>query len=172
MTVILFENPIAPKEDHNEVPMKQFKKNLGEDLNKTLLGYYIDSLSRVEMIHLNARFEKIGITFSQFRVLNWIWRFEELTQKELHELAQIKPSSLTTLLDVLIDKGLVERRQDETDARVRKIVATEASMALEDQAWEIIADFDRMIRSVLTEEEYTVTQRSLKKLLGHLTDSE
>ncbi|OPL09551.1 MAG: hypothetical protein AVO33_00200 [delta proteobacterium ML8_F1] len=148
--------------------MKQFKENLGEDLNKTLLGYYIDSLSRAEMIHLNARFEKIGITFSQFRVLNWIWRFEELTQKELHEFARIKPSSLTTILDVLIDKGLVERKQDDHDARIRKIVATESSRALESQAWEIIHHFDQKLRSILTREEYEVTQRSLKKLLEHL----
>ncbi|OPL07582.1 MAG: hypothetical protein AVO33_04600 [delta proteobacterium ML8_F1] len=152
--------------------MKQFKENLGTDLNKTLLGYHIDSVSRLETFLLNEAFEQIGITFSQFRVLNWIWRFEELTQKELHEHARIKPSSLTTLLDILIGKGLVERRPDPKDARIRRIRATEASRDLEEKAWEIIAEFDRKLRSVLTEEEYTVTQSSMKKLLEHFTVSE
>lgn len=147
---------------------KEFKKQLGKDMNKTKLGYYIDSVSRLETLLFNVEFEKIGITFPQFRVLNWLWRYEELTQKEIHEFVNIKPSSLTTILNVLIKKGLVIRAFDENDARVRKITLTDKSRDLEDKAWEIISNFDYKFKEILTKEEYEITTRSLRKLMENL----
>lgn len=146
----------------------EFRKHLGSDMSKTKLGYYIDHVSRIETQWFNTEFEKLGITFPQFRVLNWLWRHGELTQKELHQYVQIQPSSLTTILNVLIKKGLVERKFDAHDARVRKITLTEASRAIEAQAWEIITAFDQKVRSILTDEEYEMTTRSLSKLMNEL----
>lgn len=147
---------------------KGFRDELGKDMNKTKLGYYIDGVSRIEVILFNAEFEKIGITFPQFRVLNWLWRYEELTQKEIHEFVNIKPSSLTTILNVLIKKELVVRKLDENDARVRKITLTDKSRALEGEAWNIISNFDNQFKKILSEEEYEVTLRSLRKLMESL----
>ncbi|WP_432664326.1 MarR family winged helix-turn-helix transcriptional regulator [Wukongibacter baidiensis] len=147
---------------------KEFEKNLGSDMSKTKLGYYIDQLEKIEKKILNAEFEKIGITLSQFRVLNWLWRKGELSQKEIHELIQIKPSSLTSLLNVLIKKGLVVRKFDIDDARVRKIVLTDKSKAIEKEAWHIIDGFDNRIRKILTDDEYSTTLKCLDKLIKNL----
>lgn len=145
---------------------KEFKEHLGKDQRKTKMGYYIDTVARLEMGLLNAEFDKIGITLPQFRILNWLWRCTKLTQKELHQYVQIQPSSLTTILNVLIKKDLVERQFDENDARVRVIVLTDKSRALEADAWRIIEEFDQKILSILTEDEYRITSQSLAKLLN------
>lgn len=142
----------------------EFKNYLGDDLSKTKLGYYIDTLSRIEKNTFNAEFNKIGITFPQFRILNWLWRYEELTQKEIHDFVQIRPSSLTTILGVLIKNGFVKRKQDSNDGRVRKIILTEKSRKIENEAWEIINGFDLKIKTILTEEEYQITVKALSKL--------
>lgn len=147
---------------------QEFKEHLGTDMSKTKMGYYIDVISRIEMGLFNVEFEKIGITFSQFRVLNWLWRCKELSQKELHQYVQIQPSSLTTILNVLIKKGLVERKFDDNDARIRKIVLTDKSRAIEADAWQIIDQFDQKIRSILTDQEYEITIQSLSKLTNSL----
>ncbi len=143
---------------------REFNLHLGTDLGKTKLGYYIDTVARIETGLFNEGLSEIGITFSQFRVLNWLWRYGEMTQKELHQYAQIQPSSLSTLLNVLIDKGMVERKHDPDDARVRKICLTDASRAIEEKAWEIVRGFDESIRQILSEEEYQTTLDCLKRL--------
>ncbi|MDM8533652.1 MarR family winged helix-turn-helix transcriptional regulator [Clostridiaceae bacterium HSG29] len=148
--------------------MSEKFNELGKNLDKTKLGYYIDNVSRLEIAHLNFEFEKIGITFSQFRVLNWVWRYKELTQKELHELVKIKPSSLTTILNILIKKDLVKRNSDDNDARIRIITLTNKSLLLEIEAWNIINNFDCKIKEILTDDEYEITLNSLRKLMSAL----
>ncbi len=101
-------------------------------------------------------------------MLNWLWRKGELSQKEIHELIQIKPSSLTSLLNILIKKGLVIRKFDYNDARVRKIALTNKSKEIEGKAWQIIDGFDNRIREILTEDEYSKTLKCLDKLIRHL----
>jgi len=142
----------------------EFKKNLGTDMSKTLMGYYIDALYKIEKTYFDEEFEKIDITYSQFKVLNWLWRHSELTQKEIHNFVNIKPSSLTKMLDILIKKGLIERRIDPDDARIKKVSITKKAGALEHQAWQIVENFDSKIRAILTTEEYEVTINSLRKL--------
>lgn len=146
----------------------EFKKQLGNNMSKTMMGYYIDSLFKIEKNIFDAKFNKIGITFSQFKVLNWLWRYEELTQKEIHNFVQIKPSSLTNLINILIKKDLVERHLDTEDARIRKIRLTNKSRELESQAWEIVNEFDKSIKNVLTQDEYDATMNGLIKLSDHL----
>lgn len=147
---------------------REFKENLGDDLSKTRLGYYIDELEKIEKKFFNSGFEEIGITFSQFRVLNWLWRKGELTQKEIHQLIQIKPSSLTSTLNILIKKGLVVRKFDDNDARVRKIALTDKSKKIENKAWHIINSFDNRVKEILTENEYCITLKCLDKLIKNL----
>ena len=74
----------------------KFRENLGNDMSRTKLGYYIDKIGKIEKKEFELEFMKLGITFSQFRVLNWLWRKGELTQKELLQLIHIKPSSLNS----------------------------------------------------------------------------
>ncbi len=145
----------------------EFREKLGNDLSKTRLGFYIDELAKLEKNYLNAEFIKIGISLSQFRVLNWLWRKGELTQKEIHDFINIKPSSLTNILNILIRKGFVVRNFDENDARIRKISLTEKSREIESQVWNIVHDFNRRIRNILTEEEYNITLKSMDKLIQH-----
>lgn len=149
---------------------KEFKKNLGTDMSKTLMGYYLDSIYKIEKAIFDEEFEKIGITFSQFKVLNWLWRHGELTQKELHNFVQVKPSSLTKILNILIKKGLVQRQQDPNDARVKKVKTTKAGDAIEQNAWQVVQDFDSKLRGILTQEEYEITVNSLRKLTESLKD--
>lgn len=142
----------------------EFNKHLGHDMSKTLMGYYIDAIYKIERTAFDEAFERIDITYSQFKVLNWLWRKGELTQKEIHNYVQIKPSSLTKLLNILIKKDLVERHIDPNDARTKKVKTTDKANAIEHEAWQIVESFDVKIRSILTEEEYRVTINSLRKL--------
>ncbi|MBN2899642.1 MAG: MarR family transcriptional regulator [Clostridia bacterium] len=146
----------------------EFKEHLGSGMSNTLMGYYIDMMSKIEKSIFDEAFDKIDITLSQFKVLNWLWRKGPLTQKEIHNYVNIKPSSLTKMLDILIKKGLVERESDPDDARIKIVKATEKAAAIEHDAWDVVINFDQRIRSILSEEEYEMTINSLRKLTEEL----
>src|SRR6056297_3196586 len=108
---------------------KAFRDYLGNDATPPRLGFFVNEMYKLERDYFDAEFERIGITFSQFRVLNGLWREGELTQRQIHELINIKPSSLSNTLKILVKKGLVVQKFDVQDARIRKIALTDAARA-------------------------------------------
>ena len=54
-------------------------------------------------------FHELGLTDGQPKVLYILRKHEGCVQKELAEMCDIKPSSMTLLLDGLANKGLIER---------------------------------------------------------------
>lgn len=148
----------------------EFKNNLGADMSNTLMGYYIDKLAKIEKTVFDEAFANIDITLSQFKVLNWLWRKGPLTQKEIHNYVNIKPSSLTKLLDILIKKDLVKRLPHPEDARTKIVMPTPKANTIESEAWAIVRDFDQKIRNILNDEEYETTIESLRKLSEALNE--
>jgi MarR family transcriptional regulator, transcriptional regulator for hemolysin len=77
--------------------------------------------------HKAAQF---GITRAQWVVLVRLDRSEGLKQSELAEMLELQPISLTRLLDKLCDGGLIERRADPIDRRVKRLFLTPAARPL------------------------------------------
>jgi MarR family transcriptional regulator, organic hydroperoxide resistance regulator len=66
----------------------------------------------------SKRMEKShGITGRQRLVLRFVERFPELTPSELAAILQLDPSTITGILQRLIDKGLLSRERDPRDSR-------------------------------------------------------
>ncbi len=109
------------------------------------IGYMIHKISHLlKQIH-NEKFEREGVTHSQARVLFYLYRNNGATQSELHQELSIKPSSLTKLVDVLVQKGLVTRQPSLKDARINQIYLTEEGRLIEQRLWEIIEDVESYI---------------------------
>lgn len=74
----------------------------------------------------------MGLTGAQLRVLARLSRREGATQAELAADAEVRPISLSSLIDRLTRQGLVERRGDVRDRRINRIhlTATGRSLAL------------------------------------------
>jgi len=128
------------------------------------LGYYIQELSRKMSIILNNRLQETGLTFSQFRAINCLWKKGALTQKEIHEIIFVQPSTLTGIIDILEKKGFVVRRVDENDARIKRIDLTEEGKAIQDRAWSILEGFEEEFENTLEVEERFLMLKWLKSL--------
>jgi DNA-binding MarR family transcriptional regulator len=131
-------------------------------------GYFIQEIARKTNYLLNVSLAPLGITYAQFRVLNCLWKKGILTQKEIHEIIAVKPSTLTGLVDLLAAKGLLERRVSEKDARVNRIYLSVMGHELQKPAWEIIEAFElRMTKGIVkTEKVYLI--ESLKRINANL----
>lgn len=96
--------------------------------NKT---YSIPRLIMIIAHHLKRRMDKNliqnNLTISQFRVLAYLWEHSEqkTNQKMIHDFLEIKPSSLTKLIRLLLQKGLIRKENDPEDFRNKIINLTE-----------------------------------------------
>ena len=117
------------------------------------VGHSVHRIARELRILHNENLEKKGITFSQFRVLRALWKEDGLTQKEIQERLDIKPSSVTGLIDLLVKKGLVSRRPDERDARLNRVFVTHEGEDLKRDSWEIHEQLEAILTRGFSKEE-------------------
>lgn len=86
-----------------------------------------------------------------------------MTQKELQEVLQIQPGSMSEILAKLEEKGLIVRNKDDEDKRRSVLTLTEAGR----ESVKEIQENEKPLFGALDENE----QEELKKLLGKLLES-
>ncbi|GAB2028221.1 MarR family winged helix-turn-helix transcriptional regulator [Lactovum odontotermitis] len=95
-----------------------------------------------------------------------LWKQDGLTNAEIAELLDIKPSSVTAQVNQLSEAGLVERRTDEKDGRVSRVFLTESGKSAQKEHREHYDEISEDIFAGLTDEE----QQQLKVLIQKLID--
>lgn len=131
-------------------------------------GYYIQEIARRTTFLLNEALNPLGITYAQFRVLNCLWKRGSLTQKQIHELIAVRPSTLTGLVTLLAGKGMLRRRADAEDARVNRISLLEKGEALQGPAWEVVEAFEARMTRGMGDGDKRNLIRSLQIIDGNL----
>lgn len=74
--------------------------------------------------HLTA--QRLGITPTEFATLNLIALEEDVTSGDLSRLTGLSPGAVSRMVDRLVDRGFVERRQNPHDRRQVHLVRTDA----------------------------------------------
>lgn len=94
------------------------------DLNMTF-GFVMHDIARMLRRNFDRRAQSFGLTRSQWMVLMHLKRKNGMRQNELAKLLEIKPISITRLVDRLIKNNWVERRDDPVDRRAKRIFLTD-----------------------------------------------
>ena len=68
-----------------------------------------------------SAWEEIGLTFPQSMLLLELRRSGRLSMGELSQRLQITQGVVTRMVDLILEKGLVERSRDEADRRVVQV---------------------------------------------------
>ncbi len=92
-----------------------------------------DRFFRVQTEHLIAsgNREKFGeLTLPQLRLIKLVNEHNEISMSELSCLLKVAPPSATTMVDRLVEKGILERKQSLKDRR--KVVLTISHEAIKD----------------------------------------
>jgi MarR family transcriptional regulator, transcriptional regulator for hemolysin len=87
-------------------------------------GFLVHDVARLMRVAYDRRARELGLTRSQWWVLNNLFRNQGITQSELAEILEIEKASLGRLLDRLEAKGWVERRADPADRRAKRLHLT------------------------------------------------
>lgn len=88
---------------------------------------FVKNLKRLYLLmnkHIEQELKKYGLARSQFQVIYFVHQHKIVTQKRLHQIMQVKPATLTVIIDGLVKKGLLTRSENVSDKRSKVIHLT------------------------------------------------
>jgi MarR family transcriptional regulator for hemolysin len=95
-----------------------------EPLPERNFGFLVHDVARLMRVAYDRRARALGLTRSQWWVLNHLYFNEGITQSELADVLDVEKPTLGRLLDRLEAKGWVERRADPNDRRAKRVCLT------------------------------------------------
>jgi len=87
-------------------------------------GFLVNDVARLLRTTFDRRVRALGLTRSQWWVLNHLFRQDGVTQSDLAEILDIEKATLGRLLDRMEAKNLVRRETDQHDRRAKRIYLT------------------------------------------------
>ncbi|MFF3326781.1 MarR family winged helix-turn-helix transcriptional regulator [Streptomyces sp. NPDC002889] len=126
------------------------------ELIGTVVARYHDEYEQAAAQH--------SLTGAQARVLGLL-SLEPLPMRRIAQQLRCEPSNITGIVDRLEVRGLVERRPDAGDRRVKLAATTEEGRVTADRLREALG-FAREPLAELTTAERTVLRDLLKRMLG------
>ena len=94
------------------------------------LLFTLGEVQRLVRAYADKQAARYGITRAQWAVLAKVERSEGMKQSELAELLEMQPITLTRLIDKLCDSDWIERRNDASDRRVKRLYLKKAGRTL------------------------------------------
>ena len=95
-----------------------------EDLSRNF-GFILHDVARLLRTTFDRRVRRLGLTRSQWWVLNHLFRNDGAIQSELADTLEIEKATLGRLLDRLEEKGWIRREADSQDRRAKRVFLTE-----------------------------------------------
>ena len=144
--------------------MEQPEEQLAEEIyNTTTAGSY--KMDRITLNNLVKRGGKLkNLSLSQLNVLSFLESREYVIMKDIGKELEIKPSSVTNLVNRLIKADLVERSYDPHDRRIIKVNLSEEGKALIEEVRNANRKYWEKILKKIEKTEYEEILRVLKKL--------
>lgn len=96
-------------------------------------AFLLSDVARLLRTYSDQEARQFGMTRAQWAVLFRLERVEGLKQSELADILDLQPITLTRLIDRLCDNGLIERRSDPHDRRVKRLFLTPAARPVLDR---------------------------------------
>ncbi|WP_125133093.1 MarR family winged helix-turn-helix transcriptional regulator [Microbacterium sp. 10M-3C3] len=112
----------------------------------------------------NAALAEHGLKARSYSVLVLSLAADAPTQRDLAEFLRLDPSQVVALVDGLETRGLVERRADPSDRRVKVVVATPAGRALAARAHVSAGEAEERAHAALSADERETLRDLLRRV--------
>jgi len=150
---------------------------MAPDLNWELrLGFLVHDVSRLRRRVVDRALKPLGVTRSQWWVLAFLSRSDGMSQVALADELDLGKVALGQLIERLEKTGLVERRPDDADRRMKRVFLTRRSRALIARIRESVSVTEKEIVADIDDGDLkttALTLRAMKEtLLGMIGDTE
>ncbi|TDR23292.1 MarR family winged helix-turn-helix transcriptional regulator [Marinicella litoralis] len=102
---------------------------------------------------MNIKLAKLGLTTAQHELLMNINHKPGMSQQEISDRLLVVKSNTSALLKKLQQRGLIERRKDQQDARVHHLHLTSAGEQLLNQSMSVQIEVVQAMTAVMSEDE-------------------
>jgi DNA-binding MarR family transcriptional regulator len=117
------------------------------------VGFLISQLGFFSSKRFTEALEPLGIGPREFLLLRFVAASGGQSQQALAERLGVPPSRMVALIDDLEGRGLVERRPDPEDRRIRAVHLTRRGGQALERAAEVAIEYERKLCSPLAEDE-------------------
>ena len=132
------------------------------------VGFLISQLGFFSSKGFMGALEPIGIGPREFLLMRFVAAADGQSQQALAERLGVPPSRMVAMVDHLEEAGLVERRPDPEDRRVRGLHLTRKGRGALDKASKIAIDYETRLCAGINREE----REQLIDLLQKLQESQ
>ena len=135
-------------------------------------GVLIKKLDKVFKQNFDQELERVGLTFSQMRVLRFLEDNPntKITQKDISKELDIQHSTTIGLLKRMQEKGLVTVVVDEDNRRCRNIFLTSKAEEISCEMERGRTIMENRVVASFTEEEKEIFYRLLNKAIDNLEE--
>lgn len=132
------------------------------------LGFLVHDVSRLRRNVVDRALKPLGVTRSQWWVLAFLSRQDGMPQVALADQLDLGKVALGGLIDRLETAGLVERRPDKVDRRVKRVFLTSIGGGLIEDIRQSVAEAESEISHGIADEDLEATVRALRGMKANL----
>jgi DNA-binding MarR family transcriptional regulator len=111
--------------------------------SKGSFGFLLSQVVRENYHRMHMLLGQLGLYPGQPPILFLLWQRDGRTQKELGEAMQLRPATVTVMLQRMEKAGLVARKADNQDLRVSRVYLTEQGKNIRPQVEETLSALDQ-----------------------------
>jgi len=137
---------------------------------KPTWGFLIHDVARLARWHFDRQSQGLGLTRAQWSVLAHLKRGDGIQQNSLAQLMDIKPITLARHIDRLEEKGWVERREDPTDRRAKRLYLAKEAEPILDDLQSVAQEVRKLAMRDITRQEEELLVDILTRMRNNLTD--
>ncbi|BES64122.1 MarR family transcriptional regulator [Gottschalkiaceae bacterium SANA] len=122
--------------------------------------------------YLGNQLDPYGLSKGQPRILRLLVSHNCKTQKDLLQKMDIRPATLTRMLQRMEKNGLLIRTPSPQDQRILEIQLTELGREAQDASARVFHKMDQEFSNLMTTEEKETLERVFTKFCQHLQEKE
>lgn len=127
-------------------------------------GFLVHDVSRLRRVALDRELKPLGVTRSQWWILAFLSRRDGMTQTALAADLDLTKVAVGGLLERMEATELVQRRPDESDARIRRVFLTRSGTRLVRDIRRQVESIEKEILATENEEDLQTTVRALQRM--------
>ena len=135
------------------------------------VGYQIGMVAHLLHNQYSERLAKYDLTVAQARVLYLLQEYGTQTQLELQQRLFIKASTMNGIIESLLNKRLIDKRENEQDKRSKIVSLTENGRKVDQQLWGELEEVESELFKSLSKEEAALMFQWLKKIKNNLIET-
>lgn len=134
------------------------------------LVFWAQRVNQAARSLMYRRFGEVGVdlTPEQWMVLVRLWEREDQTQTELCDSTLRDRPTMSRILDVMEERGLVQRKPDPADARARRVRPTAKGRRLREKLLPLVKTMVEQLEKGIDDDELVVTRRCLQRMFDNL----